>query len=145
MPDPIRITAPFTELNDGWYRYYPPGSNEPRAVRVEMIDETMFVHFTPGLYPTKIEDVHVMGEFALIDQDGPIVKFSDLWVGDRFQRLDGNCKPAQGEVWTKLDRTGARRHGPEETRWGGKSYGYVGSASCSFELNDLVKFVPVAL
>ena len=145
MAEEIRIKAPFDDVNEGWYRYYAPGCNESKAVRVEMIDETKYVHFTPGMYPTRLGDIHAMGEFAPIDTGPKIVKFSDLTGGDRFQRIDGNDNPYKGEVWTKLYAGTARRHGPEETRWGSLSYGYIGSATCSFEVDERVLFIPVPL
>lgn len=145
MADENRIKAPFKELRRGMYRYYAPGSNDPVLVTIEKDKGDVFVRFKEGYYPTLIKDIHVEGTFAKFEADGDIVKFKDLWVGDRFQRLDAARSPYKGEVWTKLDGTGARRHAPEETRWGGKSYGYVGSASCSFEADDLVKFVPVPI
>ena len=145
MADEIRIQSPFEEVREGWYRYYAPGCNEARAVRVEMIDETLYVHFTPGMYPGRLADVPAMGEFVRIDTDPKIVKFSDLTGGDRFKRLDSKDQPVQNEVWTKLYAGTARRHGPEETRWGGLSFGYIGSAACSFEVDDRVLFIPVPL
>lgn len=145
MADDIRIKAPFEEVREGWYRYYAPGCNESRAVQVEMIDERLFVIFTPGMYPTPLRDVPAMGEFAVIDTGPKIVKFSDLTGGDRFKRLDVKDQPVPNEVWTKLYAGTARRHGPEETRWGGLSFGYIGSAVCSFEVDDRVLFIPVPL
>ena len=142
MADEHRIKAPFTELKAGKYRYYAPGSNEPVVVTVEE-DDMLYVRFKKGYFPTPLRDIHVEGTFAEYSDDGAIVKFRELWVGDRFRRLDASRKPYEGEVWTKLDVDSARRHGSEETRWGGLSYGYVGSANCSFEPDDLVKFVPV--
>jgi len=145
MADEKRIKAPFKELRRGTYRYYAPGSSEPVIVTIEKTMGDTFVRFKKGYYPTLLKDIHVEGAFAKYEADGDIVRFSDLWLGDRFQRLDAARSPYQGEVWTKLGHDNARRHGPEEIRWGGKGYGYIGSASCSFEPDDFVKFIPVPL
>lgn len=147
MADTIRISAPFLELKPGWFRYYGPGCKEPRAVLVELQGENqqLMVRFTKGMYPTRLTDVPAVGEFAPIIDEGPAIPFSKLWVGDRFKRMDSRGLVIDSEVWTKTDVKSARRHGPEETRWGADSYGYMGSATCSFEGNDLVKFIPVPI
>jgi hypothetical protein len=65
------------------------------------------------------------------------VKFSQLWVGDRF--ISGN------RLWTKLETDTARNHSNQERALNERSWGYIGSSICSFEKDDIVDFVPAKL
>ena len=64
---------------------------------------------------------------------GSEVTFGDLTEGDRFY--------AFGDLWSKLSRNSARKHGKESISLGGLGYGYVGDPVCFFELHWIVKFV----
>lgn len=63
------------------------------------------------------------------------VKFSDLWVGDRFY--------SGKNLWTKLDHRTARQHSKQSISLREKGYGYIGDTICSFEPEDKVNFAPV--
>lgn len=65
------------------------------------------------------------------------VKFSDLWVGDRF--LEGE------RLWTKISAGVARCHGPESLLLGDRGYGYIGDNANSFDGHDVVQFIPPTL
>jgi len=63
------------------------------------------------------------------------VKFSDLWVGDRFY--------VGKRLWTKLDHRTARQHSEQSISLNESGYGYIGDTICSFELEDKVNYDPV--
>jgi hypothetical protein len=65
----------------------------------------------------------------------PSVKFSALWLGDRFTSGD--------KLWTKLSHSTARNHSSEELALEENGFGYIGSAVCSFEPDDMVVFAAV--
>lgn len=136
------IRSPFKALKPGRYIYNRPGGASASIVTVEDTALGMAVRFTPGLYPTFLKDIHVEGTFQEAD---PINRrmFEELWVGDRFQRINSNDEPILGEVWTKLSNDTARHHSQESIALGRLGNGYVGDSICSFEDLDAVNFIPV--
>lgn len=62
------------------------------------------------------------------------IKFRELTSGDRFY--------AYGSLWTRIQPGTARRHGPESIALKERGYGYIGDGICSFEEDELVKFIP---
>lgn len=148
MSNTRRYEYPFTDLEPGTYRYG-AGSNRPtQTVTVGLNpgmhrDTRLVVTFTPGYYPSSFKDLPHGVYFEEIPEDETIVLFLELWVGDRFQTLRPDGTPVQ--VWTKLDSTTARQHRQSEIELKERGYGYVGSATCSFESSEQVKFLPVVL
>lgn len=65
------------------------------------------------------------------------VMISKLWVGDRFYAYD--------KLWTYLGEHTARNHRKESIQLGERGYGYIGDTICSFEPDELVRFVPPQL
>jgi len=72
----------------------------------------------------------------------PKLTFQDLWLGDRFimRYPENDGKPS---LWTKTDITRARKHSEASQKLADRGYGYIGDNNCSFEMTDLVEFVPV--
>jgi hypothetical protein len=64
---PTRITAPFSELRPGPYRYVAPGGKDSSARPVEVVDgadgKGLRVRFISGLHPMALRDIHVEGVF----------------------------------------------------------------------------------
>jgi hypothetical protein len=64
-----------------------------------------------------------------------MMRFGDLWSGDRFICYE--------TLWTKIDREYARKHSVGSISLGSRGYGYTGDTICSFDQDDLVdEFVP---
>ena len=150
MADVKRHEWPWKELEPGTYRYG-IGKNKPtQTVTVEVnqgmhVDTKLVVRFKPGYYPSSLRDLAGDAYLEEIPADEKIVEFSELWVGDRFQTLYDDGTPLFNQVWTKLGHNTARQHSPEEIKLNERGYGYIGSATCSFEPDEKVRFVSVVL
>ena len=141
---------PFADLEPGTYRYGRTDAAPQQTVTVELNpgmhrDTRLVVRFKPGYYPSSLKDLPCDAVFTAIPADEKIVDFSELWVGDRFQTLYDDGTPLFNQVWTKLSHDTARQHSPEEIKLKERGYGYIGSATCSFEPDEKVRFVPVVL
>lgn len=150
MADAKRYEYPFTDLEPGTYRYGVGKSAPLQTVTVELnpgmhVNTRLVVRFKPGYYPSSLKDLPADAYFQAIPADEMIVDFSELWGGDRFQALYEDGTPVSHQVWTKLDHNTARCHSTEEINLKEHGYGYIGSAACSFQPEEKVKFVPVVL
>lgn len=136
--------APFKGLTPGRY-IYASNQDQPENGTVVMVEDTplgMAARLHPTMFPVFLKDLPASGTFK---EAPPIARrmFDELYVGDRFQRIDSLDELVLGEVWTKLDSQIARRHSPESIKLGAQGNGYVGDAICGFDEDDAVSFVPV--
>jgi len=75
------------------------------------------------------------GEPGYAPRECSVVRFDQLMVGDRFEAHGG-------KLWTKVDHDVARKHSKESMAMKDEGYGYIGDSLCSFELSDVVSFIP---
>lgn len=139
MPDIIR--TPFDKLTVGRFIYTNP-SGVQTVVEVEESPVGLAVRFSPNRFPTPLADIPVLSTFA----PGPALnrrQFDELWVGDRFHRINSEDTVVIGELWTKLSETQARLHSKASIAMGNQGDGYLGDPVCGFDAVDLVSFVPV--
>lgn len=139
MPDIIR--APFKELKEGRYVYTNP-SGAKAVVSIEDSSVGIMVRFSPNRFPTPLRDIPAMGSF----HEAPPLnrrQFDELWVGDRFHRINSEGEMVLDEAWTKLSHDTARHHSKSSIALGNQGHGYLGDCTCSFEDVDLVSFIPV--
>jgi len=78
-----------------------------------------------------------MTQLDVISQTGKKIKFSELWLGDRFIPL--NIK--HSSLWTKVGVDTARKHSKQSQELKDNGYGYIGDVICSFNDDDIVIFV----
>jgi hypothetical protein len=73
-------------------------------------------------------------------KENVIVKFADLFPGDRFVIpgcIDG------GRIWPKIDFSSAREHTLKEISMKEKGFGHLDSKIVSFVNTQVVCFIPV--